>query len=149
MHLCWKTLTTGAMHMKPRLYFVITIFVLGFAFAAFAQGPRGMRNYNPKTETTVKGTIEEVQELAGRRGGTGTHLILKTDSSTLPVHVGPSAYIAKKQFSFSKGDQIEVLGSKVSIAGKETILAREIKKEGKTLVLRNAQGIPEWAGVNR
>jgi len=137
------------MHMKHRLYFVITIFVLGFAIAAFAQGPNRTRNYDPKTEVTVKGTVEDVQQNVGRRGGTGTHLILKTDSGTLPVHVGPSAYIAKKQFSFSKGDQIEVLGSKVLIAGKETILAREITKEGKTLVLRNAQGIPEWSGANR
>ncbi len=135
--------------MKRINQIVIAILVLGFGIAAFAQGPRRTRNYDPKTEMTVKGTVKEVQELAGRGAGTGTHLILKTDSGTLPVHVGPSAYIAKKQFSFSKGDQIEVLGSKVSIAGKETILAREIKKEGKTLVLRNAQGIPEWAGANR
>lgn len=121
--------------------------VLGLGFAAFAQGPRGMRNYDPKSEVTVKGTIGDVQEQAGRGGWTGTHLVLKTDSGILPVHVGPSAYIAKKQFSFAKGDEIEVLGSKVSIAGKETLLAREITKEGKTLVLRNAQGIPKWAGA--
>jgi DNA/RNA endonuclease YhcR with UshA esterase domain len=108
-----------------------------------------MRNYDPKTEVTVKGTVEDVQEIAGRNGRTGTHLLLKTDSGTLPVHVGPSAYILKNQFSFSKGDEISVLGSKVTIAGKETLLAREITKDGKTLVLRNAQGIPEWAGGPR
>jgi hypothetical protein len=121
--------------------------VLWLGFTALAQGQRGMRNYNLKTETTVKGTIENVQLEAGTNGGQGTHLLLKTDSGTLPVHVGPSAYIAKKQFSFSKGDEIKVLGSKVSVGGKGTLLAREITKGGKTLVLRDAQGIPEWAGT--
>ncbi len=135
--------------MKRVNQIVITMLVLGFGIAAFAQGPSRTRNYDPKTEVKIKGTVEDVQQHEGRRGGTGTHLILKTDSGTLPVHVGPSAYIAKKQFSFSKGDQIEVLGSKVSLAGTETLIAREITKEGKTLVLRNAQGIPEWAGANR
>ena len=135
--------------MKQIIQFVITILAMGLPLAAFAQGAGGMRNYDPKTEVTVRGVVEDVQELSGRQGGKGTHLLLKTESGTLPVHVGPSAYIAKKQFSFSKDDQITVLGSKVTIAGKETILAREITKDGKTLVLRNAQGIPEWAGGPR
>lgn len=135
--------------MKRMNQIVIAMLILGFGVAAFAQGPNRRRNYDPKTEVTIKGTVEDVQQHAGKRGGTGTHLIVKTESGTLPVHVGPSFYIAKKQFSFSKGDQVEVLGSKVPIAGKETILAREITKGGKTLVLRNAQGIPEWAGGNR
>ena len=132
--------------MKLIFQFVISILVMGLPLAAFAQGARGMRNYDPKTEVTVKGTVEDVQEQTGRHGGKGTHLLLKTESGALPVHVGPSGYIAKKQFSFAKGDQITVLGSKVTIAGKETLLAREVTKEGKTLVLRNPQGIPEWSG---
>jgi hypothetical protein len=135
--------------MKEKNRVVVAVLVLSvFLLAAWAQGGPGLgrRNYDPKTEVTVKGTIEEVQQQEGRRGWTGTHLLLKTDSGTLAVHVGPSAYIAKQQFSFAKGDAIEVLGSKVTMAGKDTLLAREITKDGKTLVLRNAQGIPEWAG---
>jgi hypothetical protein len=30
-------------------------------------------------------------------------------------------------------------------ADKEALLGREITKDGKTLVLRNAQGIPQWS----
>ncbi len=127
----------------------ITILLLGIGTAAFAQGRPGMRSYDPKTETTVKGTVQSVQEHVGRHGWKGTHLVLKTDSGTLPVHVGPSAYISKKQFSFAEGDQVEILGSDVTIGGTETLLAREIIKDGKTLVLRDAQGIPQWAGGRR
>jgi hypothetical protein len=134
--------------VKRTTYVLVVILVLGLA-SAFAEGPRGMRNYDPKTELTLKGTIQDVQEQSGKNGQMGTHLTLNTESGTLPVHVGPSSYIAKKQFSFAKGDEIQVLGSKVLIAGNEAPLAREITKNGKTLVLRNAQGVPQWAGGPR
>jgi hypothetical protein len=123
-----------------------------FAIAAFAQGRgsgTGTSMYDPKTEVTVKGTIEDVQQLTGRRGWSGTHLALKTDAATFDVHVGPSAYIDQQNFTFAKGDMIEVVGSKVTIADKEALIAREITKEGKTLVLRDAQGIPQWSRGRR
>jgi hypothetical protein len=120
------------------------------AVLAQGRGPgKGVPNYDPKTEVTVKGTIEDVQQHPGKGNWTGTHLILKTDSETFEVHVGPSAFVNQHQFSFAKGDTVEVTGSKVTIGGKEALLAREIIKDGKTLVLRNAQGVPEWSGGRR
>ena len=127
----------------------IGMVILGLGMAAFGQGAPGPRYYHPKTETTVKGTIEEVQDLTGRHGWKGTHLVLTTDAGALKVHVGPSAYVAKKNFFFAKGDEIQVLGWKVSVDGKDALVAREITKQGKTLVLRNGQGIPEWSGGRR
>lgn len=113
-------------------------------------GAQGAHKYDPGTEVRVKGTIEEVQQLTrGLRCCAGTHLLLKIDSEILDVHVGPSAFVEQSQFSFAKGDGVEVLGSKVELAGKKTILAREINKEGKTLVLRDAQGIPMWSHGRR
>ncbi len=128
---------------------VLTSFLTLMTTTLLAQGSgpgTGMRNYDSKTEVTVKGTIENVQLQTGKGGWSGTHLTLKADTATFDVHVGPSSYIAKKQFTFTKGDTIEVVGSKVTIADKEVLLAREITKNGKTLVLRNAQGVPEWSG---
>lgn len=108
-----------------------------------------MPRYDPKNETTISGTVDDVQTYTGRRRGTGTHLVLKTDSGTSDVHVGPTAYIDKQQFSFSKGDHIEVLGSQSKIGNKDVVLAREITKEGKKLVLRDQSGVPMWSGRNR
>jgi hypothetical protein len=78
-------------------------------------------------------------------GWSGTHLTLKTEAETLDVHVGPSWFLTQNQFSFAKGDQVEVTGSKVKVGTADTLLAREVKKEGKALVLRNPQGIPQWS----
>lgn len=133
-----------------RLALVSFLTLMSMPLLAQGSGPgKGMRNYDPKTEVTVKGTIEDVQQQTRKAGWSGTHLMLKTDAATIDVHVGPSSYIAQKQFTFAKGDPIEVVGSKVAMAGQEALLAREITKNGKTLVLRNTKGIPEWSGGRR
>ena len=54
-----------------------------------------MPRYDTSTEVTVKGVIESVDNQIGRMGWNGTHLVVKFDAETLPVHVGPSAYVEK------------------------------------------------------
>lgn len=134
------------------LMIAIAVLTLGAA-SALAQHGRGQgagRMYDPATETTVKGTVEEVKQIPGQRGGPGgTHLMLKTDKETLEVHLGPTAFLEKEKFTFAKGDQIEVTGSKVKIGAADALLAREVKKGDKTLTLRNAQGVPVWSGGRR
>ena len=130
------------------------------------QGPgRSMHRplYDPSTETTVKGTVQEVQELTGKpmpglsgtmsstcpRGWSGAHLTLRTDQGTLIVHVGPTAYLMSKNFSFSKGDELTITGSKVKYQGSDFLIAREITKGSQVLTLRDAKGFPLWSGPHR
>ena len=131
----------------------IVFLSVGLASIAYSQsgaesGQR-MTKYDPKTETTIQGTIEEAKQVTGKRGWNGTHLMVRTETATVEVHVGPSDYVASQQFSFSKGDKIEVTGSKTTLQGSDVLLAREITKDGKRLVLRDAQGFPKWAGGRR
>jgi DNA/RNA endonuclease YhcR with UshA esterase domain len=100
--------------------------------------------YNPATETTVQGTVEEVKTVTGRHGWNGTHLTLKTGDKTIDVHLGPASFLKEKGLSLAKGDAVEVTGSKTEFGGSEAIIAREVKKGGETLTLRDAQGIPQW-----
>ena len=106
---------------------------------------RGARNYNPATEATVKGTVEDVMQTTGNRGGAGIHLSLKTDQGIYDVHVGPAAYVSAQQFELAKGDTLEVIGSKANVNGKEILLARQIKKGNSTLTLRDEHGFPKWS----
>ena len=137
--------------------FAIAALALYLVPSGYAQMGSGMgsgmgkthRMYNPATETTLTGTVEAVHAVSGHRGWSGVHLTLKTESGTFDVHVGPSAYVEKEDFTFAEGDQIEVIGSKVMYKGKDAIIAREVKKDGKTLTLRDAQGFPAWAGQRR
>jgi hypothetical protein len=106
---------------------------------------RGARNYNPATEITVKGTVEEVTQTTSQRGWAGAHLTLKTDQGAYDVYVGPASYISGQQFAFAKGENVEVIGSKTTVGGKGVLIARQITKDGKTLTLRDEQGYPKWS----
>ena len=122
--------------------------VSGIGVLSYAQmpgGARGVPMYNPATEVTLKGTVEAVNQMTGRRGWGGTHLQLKTDSETLDVHVGPSWFLSQNKMSFAKGDAVEVTGSKVVFANGDSLLAREIKKGDQKLRLRNETGFPVWS----
>ncbi len=113
---------------------------------------QGMPKYDPATETTVKGTVEEVKEVECqmcRMGTTGTHLMVKSGGETMEVHLGPTTFLTDKKFSLAKGDQIEVVGSKVKMNGSDALIAREVKKGDQKLTLRDAQGIPQWSGGRR
>jgi hypothetical protein len=116
-----------------------------------AQGPpgKGMPNYDPSTEVTLKGTVEAVERHDSPMGWQGLHLKLKTGGGMVEVHVGPSWFVQEKGFEFAKGDAIEVLGSRQTLEGVDSLLAREIKRGDKTLLLRDARGIPAWSGGRR
>ncbi len=105
--------------------------------------------YDPATEVTMKGSIEAVQQLTGPRGWAGSHVSLKTDTETIDVHVGPSWFLTQNKIALAKGDQIEVTGSKVKYGASDALIARELKKDGQSLTLRNAQGIPAWSRGRR
>lgn len=118
--------------------------------------------YNTATEATVLGTVDDVQQITGQATGpagagwarcpggwTGTHVLLKIETGTVVVHVGPSAYLASKNFTIAKGDSLKVLGSKMQYNGADFLIAKEITKGDQVLTLRDANGFPLWAGFRR
>jgi hypothetical protein len=106
---------------------------------------RGPRNYNRATEITVNGAVEKVTQTTGQRGWAGTHLTRRTDQGAYDVHVGPASFISAQQFTFAKGDNVEAIGSKTVVGGKGVLIARQITKAGKTLILRDEHGFPKWS----
>jgi len=119
--------------------------VASMAQSPAAQSPAAPR-YDTSTETTLIGSVEDVLNTTSPQGRGGTHLTLKTEKETINVHVGPSWFLAEKEISFAKGDQITVTGSRVKFEGSDALIAREIKKGEQTISLRDAQGFPLWSG---
>ncbi|MGH9681644.1 MAG: hypothetical protein ACRD4Y_16990 [Candidatus Acidiferrales bacterium] len=144
--------------MKIYIRQIIPYLALPALFLLAAAGPihaqtyppaRSSPVYDPATEVTLNGTIEAVKQVKGPRGWAGTHLSLKTDTGTIDVHAGPSWFLARNKVSLQKGDEIEVTGSKVKFNGSDAVIVRELKKDGTTVTLRNAQGIPAWSRGRR
>jgi hypothetical protein len=133
------------------------LLVVGAASFVSAQAPRAGRHgspmYDVKTETTIEGTVVAVETIAGpgggRRGLGGTHLVVKTETEKLDVHMGPTAYLAEKQIAVAAGDAVEILGSRLTIDNEPVLIARQIKKGDQTWALRDASGRPLWSGGRR
>ena len=110
-------------------------------------GSAYQRMYNPATVESVSGEVISVNKMTPSKGmGAGIHLRLKTDQETVAIHLGPAWYIDRLDARIEKGDAIEVKGSRVTVDGKSVIIAAEVKKGAATLKLRDANGIPAWAG---
>lgn len=124
--------------------------VSAFVFSVFltaAQGPgahRHMRMYDSATETTIKGTVESVKQ-GTRAAMMGMHLTLKASDEAVEVMLGPAAFVSSNGFTFAKGDQLTLTGSRIAMGAMEFIIAREVVKNGKTLTLRDDKGNPKWS----
>ena len=131
------------------------VLVVGVVSVASAQtGRRGSPMYDVKTETTITGAVESIETITGpsgrrRRGLGGTHLIVKTKTETLDVHVGPTAYLTEQKITLAKGDTVEILGSRVTIDDEPVFLVRQIAKGTDKWTLRDASGRPLWSGPRR
>jgi hypothetical protein len=139
------------------------VLAAGAAWAQPGMGPGGGRGrgglggglaynrmYDPKTVETVSGEVVSVNQTTyGRRGAMGVHLTLKTDKETIPVHLGPARYVDKQGITLAAKDKIAVTGSRITFQGQPAIIAREVKKGGQVLTLRDAAGVPAWAGRRR
>lgn len=116
------------------------------------RGGKGMkqmysRNYDVNTVETIEGEVVEVSYNPSQKNAAmmGVHVVVKTESDTIPVHLGPVWYM-NEQDSLNTGDKIEVTGSRITYEGAPAIIAATVKKNEMTLRLRDQNGYPVWRG---
>lgn len=113
----------------------------------WGMGGAYQRMYDPAKVETVAGEVVSVDKVSSGRGPrNGIHLKLQSGTETIPVHLGPSWYIERLDTRIEKGDRVEVKGARVLMNGKSALIAAEVKKGGEVLQLRDANGVPAWAG---
>jgi hypothetical protein len=100
--------------------------------------------YDTATVIDLKATIADVREVSKDQPLAGVHVILQQESQTLDIYVGPSEFVKIFDVVFAKGDEIRVIGSKVSFDGSTVVLAREVSLGTVTLVCRDKDGSPLW-----
>jgi hypothetical protein len=101
--------------------------------------------YDKATEVTVRGEVTEVTTVQGSRSKSGVHVTVAGDTGTVTVHLGPASYLETQNLTLAKGDVVEIVGSKVQVAGEEVVVARTVKKGETTTVLRDENGLPLWS----
>jgi DNA/RNA endonuclease YhcR with UshA esterase domain len=112
----------------------------------FSNSPmQGAPGYNASNEVSVQGVVEDVQEFyCPISGDEGTHLMLKTENGTFQVHVAPRRFLRGNNLSFSKGDQIQVVGSRIIYQGQDALIARTVVRGNQTVAFREPNGKPVW-----
>ena len=115
------------------------------AASVLAQAPP---KYDRTTETTVKGTVEELKLVPPSGGKPLAYLLEKTgpdkDKDTVQIFLCPKKFLDDIGVAFKADEAIQVTGSKVKQDGADLILAREIVMGGETLTFRFQDGKPAW-----
>lgn len=105
------------------------------------------RCYRPTGVETFSGDVSEVTAATPMPGMTeGVSLLLTMKTMSILVHLGPVWYIEHLDTPIKVGDHIEVRGARAFRAGLPAVIAAEVRKGESVLVLRDASGIPAWAG---
>jgi hypothetical protein len=124
-------------------------------------GPHDRPAYDATSEATFKGTVADVKTGRsaldrliqihtlgqGRTGVPEKQVLLRTDSGTVEIHLGPTAFLNEKKVEIREGDTLEVTGSRVTIGESDVVLARDIRKGDHVWTLRDATGQPLWSSV--
>jgi hypothetical protein len=101
--------------------------------------------YNPASVVDVEATVLEVREIPqSKTSWNGIFLTVKTERETIEVYLGPSDFLKDFEIVFSRGDRLQVIGSRVRSGEGYIILAREVRRQERTLYLRSRTGEPNW-----
>jgi hypothetical protein len=108
------------------------------------------RLYDPSKVEVVKGKVLEVRRVTPMRGmSEGVEIVLRSATGEVTAHLGPVWFLDDQQLQVKKGDTVDVAGSSVTLRGKNVLLAASVRRGSDVLQLRDAAGIPAWAGRRR
>jgi hypothetical protein len=124
---------------------VVVIAVLLLVFGVRFGRPSaamGAALYNPATETSITGVVQEVQDFtcAVSEREVGRHLLLRTTDGVVQVHLLPSRVLRAQHVEFKPGERVAVTGSKTRLLGMDALIAREVVRGTDTFMLRDKAG---------
>ncbi len=129
------------------LFLASVIAVLG-SLPIFTQKPPAKPSvpptYDLKTEVKIKGTVDDVKLVGTDAKTKVTRLVVKNGAESVEVSLCPKSFLDDMGVSFSKGDELEITGSKVKHDDLDELLARQIVKGNDTVVVRDKTGKPVW-----
>ncbi|SPE37449.1 conserved exported hypothetical protein [Candidatus Sulfopaludibacter sp. SbA3] len=127
----------------PLLLLILAALLAPRAASAGQPAPAEPR-YDPGATVEFDGIVTETREVPRSSPMRGLHLTVDTGRESLDVYLAPMEFMKGFDFSFAKGDRINVTGSKVKFNGGAVVLAKEVRRQGQTVYLRDASGSPYW-----
>ena len=130
----------------PLTWLATLVALLGFVPAPAQQAPAKLAAlpYNFQSEMKIKGTVADIKLIGTGAKTKVARLVVTTGSESIEVFLCPKSFLDDMGVSFSKGDEVEITGSRVRDDDLDEMLAREVVKGNDTVVLRDKQGKPVW-----
>lgn len=98
----------------------------------------------PRLET-LEGNVAEVIYLQGAGPDAAmVEIEIRSAGQDTLVRLAPTGFLRQNEFLIKEGDMIAVKGFRVSTFEGDLLVATEVRKDGNTLVLREARGRPAW-----
>ena len=136
--------------MKSKVFILSALLFVFFSTNLYSQqgwGSKYTKIYDVNTVETLTGEVTNIVKIyPDQNNSYGIHLILKTSSGDISVHLGPSWYVEEQSVQINTNDNITLTGSKVTYEGSQIIIAKEVSKGDQVLKLRDTNGNPLWAG---
>jgi hypothetical protein len=132
---------------RPRYRRLLTLTTLAIlSGSAFSQATpkEAQPKYDRATEATLKGSVEEMKLIPPTGAKPVAYMVMKTGQDSVQVYLCPKSFLDDMGVAFKPGDEIQLTGSKVTQAGVNLTLAREVVKGGDTFTLRFKDGQPAW-----
>lgn len=106
-----------------------------------------VRLFDSNNLVSISGTVNRVEAFSPRRGMTmGVRAEVDTGTNVVSVHLGPRWFIQRQDVALKAKQHVEVAGSDVTIEGRPVLVATRVKTDDGVLHLRDANGVPSWAG---
>jgi hypothetical protein len=124
------------------IFFMVALVASG----TFLHATDSSLKYDQSSEARITGTIVAVKDYTCPLSGTlGAHLTVKPDQGPpVEVHLAAPKFTKRYDMSFSKGERVEVVGSKLKFQGSDAIMAREVSRGTDTFTFRDQNGKPLW-----
>jgi len=100
-----------------------------------------LSSYDVKREVSLTGTVEAFNA-AAQTAPRGAHVMLKTSSGVVDVHVGDARLLAASHFPIHSGDALRIIGEDVAYGHGTQFVARILQNGTHVLEVRSVRGIP-------
>jgi hypothetical protein len=104
----------------------------------------GTPKYDLHAELKTKGIVDEVDLVPFGSRKDFREVVITSGQDKVHIYICPQTFEQEMGVNFSKGEEIEVTGSKVKQDEADVILVRELVKGTDTLVFRDGKGNPVW-----
>ena len=107
--------------------------------------PHPSYTYDQAKQQTMRGWVMETKDFQCPVSGTvGSHIVLKTETGNIEVHLAPASFMKQYEINIRKDDNVTIIGSRIMFDGKPALIAKSVAIGRETYNFRDPSGRPLW-----